>query len=64
MVASRLIKVGTDAELEEVMRLRLVYGRTPSQIAKRLKIPASRTRELIIAATYYGLGLSDGQKRR
>lgn len=60
---TRVIKVGTDAELEEVMRMRFIYGRTPSQIGKRLKLSASQVRELIIAGTYYGLGLSDGQKK-
>lgn len=60
---SRTIKVGTDAELEEVMRMRFIYGRTPSQIGKRLKLSADRVRELIIAATYYGLGLSEGRKK-
>jgi hypothetical protein len=58
---SRLTKVGTDEEVSEVMRLRLIRGHTPSQIAKRLKIAPDRVQELLIAATYYGLGLADGR---
>ncbi len=61
-MAVRIIKAGTDEEVEEVMRLRLIYGHAPSRIARRLKLPAQRVRELIIAGTYYGLGLVDGKR--
>lgn len=57
----RFIDAGSDEEVEEVFRLRYLYGLTPSKIARKLRISKERTRELMIAATYWGKGYRDGR---
>lgn len=61
-MTSPILLVGTDEEVEDVFRQRLLYGKSPSQIARKLKISRERARDLRIAATYWGSGFRDGCK--
>ena len=60
---SKFIYVGTEEQVEETFRLRFLYNEPPSKIARKLKVPPDKMRELIIAATYWGLGFRDGYKK-
>lgn len=57
---SNLVKVAGDEFVEEVFRLRLLYGYSIPRIARKLNISEHKARELAIAASYWGLGFKDG----
>lgn len=54
--------VGTEEQVEEVFRLRFLYRKPPSFIQRKLKLTKEQYRDLLIAATYWGLGFKDGYR--
>jgi hypothetical protein len=60
-IKTTFVYVGTEEQVEETFRLRFLYKWPPSRIARKLKVSSDKMHELLIAATYWGLGFRDGR---